>query len=93
MQLVTAPFGSQALSPSQERHSALVAPHHSASQFLKFCEQQPSPEENPDVGDGVVGGLPVGGVGGDATGGEVSTMQGAEDVSGLQIMPGQHGFP
>ena len=60
MQEFTGPFGSQALSPEgpQERHSALVSPHHPASQVLKFLEQHPLPE----VGEGVVGGLPVGGV-------------------------------
>lgn len=96
MQEFTGPFGSQALSPGdpQERHSALVSPHHSASQSLKFLEQHPLSE----VGEGVVGGLPVGGlpvggVGGDATGGDVSTIHGAEEASGLQIIPGQHGFP
>lgn len=91
MQEFTGPFGSQALSPGdpQERHSALVPPHHPESQSLKFLEQHPLSE----VGEGVVGGLPVGGVGGDATGGDGSTMHGAEEVSGLQIIPGQHGFP
>jgi len=91
---LTGPFGSQAWSPGvpQERHCDLVSPHHVASQSLKFPEQHPLSE----VGEGVAGGLPVGGVGGvggDATGGDGSTMHGDEEVSGLQIIPGQHGFP
>ena len=96
MQLLTGPFLSQVLSPGDphERHISFVSPHQSASQLLKSDEQQPFPEGTSGVGEGVAaGGFSVEGVGGDSVGGDGSTIHGAEDVSGLQIIPGQQGFP
>jgi hypothetical protein len=83
------------LSPGEphERHISFVSPHQSESQLLKSDEQHPFPDGTSGVGEGVTpGGFPVGGVGGDSVGGDGSTIHGAEDVSGLQIIPGQQGF-
>jgi len=96
VQLLTAPFLSQVLSPGDphDRHFSFVSPHQSESQLLKSDEQHAFSEGTSGVGEGVVaGGFPVGGVGGgDWVGGDGSTIQGADAVSGLQIIPGQHGF-
>lgn len=108
MQLSTAPFGSQEYSPGvpHDMHFAFVLPHQLESHDLKLWEQHPFPDGVEGVG-WIVGDEAVGGEGGDATGfdvkmgevtggdvtgDDVSIMQGADDVSGLQIIPGQHGF-
>jgi len=41
----------------------------------------------------VTGAIDTGAEVGELTGGDGSTIHGAEDVSGLHIIPGQHGFP